>query len=66
MPYCVQEIVLVICKENKKASMDMTNISTRLDDIDGNVRFQFEEIEELMCMLGNVERNQRRAHEECM
>ena len=56
----------MVCEENKKDLVDITHISTPLDDIGGNVRVQYGEIEEMMCRLNNVESIQNRGYEECM
>ena len=45
----------MVCEENKKALVDITHISTPIDDIGGKVRVQYGDIEEMIHRLKNVE-----------
>ena len=56
----------MVFEENKRDLVDITHISTLLDDIGGNVRVQYSKIEEMMRKLKNVELIQNRGYEECM
>ena len=57
----------MVCEEKKKALVDITHISTPMDDIGGNVRVQYGEIKEMMRRLWNVESIQNKGYEEsCM